>query len=105
MGPGTNHGRGILVITQDTEDWAQAPIYILSFTVPRLAGEYGRLPMTMELLGISAGLELLDAVSMTGTVYSDCQGPVRKLHHPADPCWPRLPSPTHPPLEETPMDS
>ena len=38
--------------------------------------------MTMELLGISAGLELLDALNLTGTVYSDCQGLVRKLCHP-----------------------
>ena len=59
-----------------------APIYILPFTVPRLAAELGGVPMTMELLGISAGLELLDALNLTGTVYSDCQGLVRKLCHP-----------------------
>ena len=47
-----------LVVTQDTEDWAQAPIYILPFMVPRLAAEYSVVPMNMELLGISAGLEL-----------------------------------------------
>ena len=27
------------------------------------------------------GLELLDALSLTGTVFSDCHGLVRKLHH------------------------
>ena len=36
----------------------------------------------MELLAISAGLELLEALDLTGTVYSDCQGLVKKLHHP-----------------------
>ena len=40
------------------------------------------LPMTMELLAISAGLELLDALSLSGTVCSDCQGLVKKLLHP-----------------------
>ena len=34
--------------------------------------------MTLELLAISAGLELLEALNLTGTVYSDCQGLVKK---------------------------
>ena len=80
--PGTHQGGGCIVVTQDIEDWAQAPIYILPFTVPRLPAELGGMPMTIELLGIYAGLELLDALSLTGTVFSDCQGLVRKLHHP-----------------------
>ena len=50
--------------------------------VPCLAAELGGVPMTKELLGISAGLELLDALSLTGTVFSDCQGLVHKLLHP-----------------------
>ena len=54
--PGSNQGGGCIVITQDTADWVRAPIYILPFTVPRLAADLGGVPMTMELLGISAGL-------------------------------------------------
>ena len=84
--PGTHQGGGCIVVTQDTEDWAQGPIYILPFTVPRLATELGGVPMNMELLGISAGLELLDALRLTGTVFSDCQGLVRKT--PAGPGFP-----------------
>ena len=80
--PGSHQGGGCIVVTQDTADWVHAPIYILPFTVPRLAAELGGVPMTIELLGISAGLELLDALNLTGTVYSDCQGLVRKLCHP-----------------------
>ena len=38
--------------------------------------------MNMELLAISAGLELLEAFDLEGTVYSDCQGLVKKLQHP-----------------------
>ena len=38
--------------------------------------------MNVELLAISAGLELLDALGISGTVYSACQGLVKKLHHP-----------------------
>ena len=70
MEPGTHQGGGCIVVIQDTADWAHAPIYILPFTVPRLAAELGGVPMTMELLGISAGLELLDALNLSGTVYS-----------------------------------
>ena len=42
-----------------------APIYILPFTIPRLSAEYGGVPMIMELLAISAGLELLEALDLT----------------------------------------
>ena len=80
--PGSQQGGGCIVVTQDTADWAMAPIYILPFAVPRLSAEYGGVPQTMELLAISAGLELLEALDLTGTVYSDCQGLVKKLHHP-----------------------
>ena len=113
--PGTHQGGGCIVVTQDTADWVHAPICILPFTVPRLAAELGGAPMTMELLGISAGLELLGALSVKGTVFSDCQGLVRKLHHPnvlrrtpAGPGFsldPRLCPTPLPPLEETSMDT
>ena len=49
-------------------------------------------PTTLELLAISAGLEFLEALGLTGTVFSDCQGLVKNLRHlhvpPADPRWP-----------------
>ena len=38
--------------------------------------------MNMELLAISAGLELMDTLDLHGTVFSDCQGLVKKLLHP-----------------------
>ena len=75
-------GGGCIVVTQDSADWASAPIYVLPFTVPSTAEEYGGTPMNMELLAISAGLELLDDLDLRGTVFSDCQGLVKKLLHP-----------------------
>ena len=35
-----------------------------------------------SLLALSAGLELLEAFDLEGTVYSDCQGLVKKLQYP-----------------------
>ena len=75
-------GGGCIVVTQDSADWASAPFYVLPFTVPSMAEEYGGTPINMELLAISAGLELLDALDLRGTVFSDCQGLVKKLLHP-----------------------
>ena len=37
--------------------------------------------MNMELLAISAGLELLDTLKLRGIAYTDCQGLVKKLLH------------------------
>ena len=80
--PGGMQGGGCIVVTQDSADWATTPIYVLPFTVPSMAEEYGGIPMNMELLAISAGLELLDDLGLQGTVFSDCQGLVQKLLHP-----------------------
>ena len=80
--PGDTQGGGCIVVTQDSEDWNTAPIYVLPFTVPSMTEEYGGTPMNMELLAISAGLELLEALDLEGTVHSDCQGLVKKLQHP-----------------------
>ena len=41
---GTTQGGGCIVVTQDTEDWVSAPIYVLPFTVPSMAEEYGGIP-------------------------------------------------------------
>ena len=80
--PGGMQGGGCIVVTQDSADWATAPIYVLPFTVPSTAEEYGGTPLNMELLAISAGLELLEDLGLRGTVFTDCQGLVKKLLHP-----------------------
>ena len=36
----------------------------------------------MELLAITGGMEVLDTLGLAGTIYSDCQGLIRKLLHP-----------------------
>ena len=59
--------------------WDQAPILVLPFTAPSLTADSGGSPFMMELLALSGALQLLAHLQLQGTVYSDCQGLIRKL--------------------------
>ena len=75
---GTHEGGGSIIITQN---WRSQSILVIPFHTPRLPPEIGGLPSIMELLAITGGLEVLATLGLTGTIYSDCQGLIRKLLH------------------------
>ena len=79
---GTHEGGGSIIITHAHEHWRSRPILVIPFHTPRLPPELGGLPSIMELLAITGGLEVLATLGLTGTIYSDCQGLIRKLLHP-----------------------
>ena len=79
---GTHEGGGSIVITQENEQWRSRPILVIPFHTSRLPADLGGLPSIMELLAVTGGIEVLATLGLTGTIYSDCQGLIRKLHHP-----------------------
>ena len=61
------------------EDWEHHPIVVLPFTAEGLDPHHGGSPTLMELLAITGGLQILSHLNLSGTVFSDCQGLVRKI--------------------------
>ena len=60
-------------------DWEQTPKVVLPFSAPSLPADQGGSPFIMELLVLTGGVQLLAHLQVRGTVYSDCQGLIRKL--------------------------
>ena len=77
---GDSHcGGGSLVIMASDGDWAHHPIIVLPITTEGLDSTLGGSPTLMELLAITGGLQILSHLNLSGTVFSDCQGLVRKI--------------------------
>ena len=77
---GNSHtGGGCIVLMASRADWDQAPITVLPFSAQSLPADQGGSPFMMELLALTGALQLLAHLQLRGTVYSDCQGLIRKL--------------------------
>ena len=78
---GNSHagGGGCIVLMASRAAWEQAPITVLPFSAQSLPADQGGSPFMMELLALTGALQLLEHLQLRGTVYSDCQGLIRKL--------------------------
>ena len=77
---GESHGGGGSLVLMATDgDWASRPILVLPFTTEDLGPSQGGSPTLMELIAITGCLQIFSHLNLQGTVFSDCQGLVRKI--------------------------
>ena len=76
---GSHQGRGALFLSADLPDWCST-ISAASFEIPLTLRALGGSAHVAELLAIHAGLHLLSALHLRGTVYTDCLSAVKKIN-------------------------
>ena len=75
---GSHSGRGALFLSADHPDWC-SNIRAVRFEIPPTLQVHGGTAQVAELLAIHAGLQLLHSLNLSGVVYSDCLGAVKKI--------------------------
>ena len=72
---------GSIIITQDRKD-RNRPHCCHPFSCPRQPVALGGSPQLMNLIGLKDIIQVLDALDLEGSVYTDRQSLVKKLQHP-----------------------